>query len=489
MSCDIFTYKNNVASKPFVKSNNFIMNEKNNLCKSVSNIFENHISDHHHVSSAGISQKTVKDITPISNADSNQNTPKDQNIEKEAKLLFNNSVYDNLPPILLPLIDLYQKDDAKRDVALISLLTHLSACCHFVHGVYHDRDCYPNLISMQIGAAASGKGEALWAKQIIESVDEVFMDPKNNMKKFIISGNTSRAMLISRLQANEGVGIISESEGDTIAENYKSEWGNLSSILRCAYQNESISSERKGSNEITYIKNPRFSMNVTMTPKQLKSLVNERENGLYSRVLFYNLPGGSEFTSPKPKTGVNSKNLACKAIASEVKKWYTLLRSNDLSFELNDNQWLLFTQFWKERHENLKSQSEVNNDDIIFRIALSSFKIAMVLSAIRLKEIPSTGIVKCLDKDLNSALSLSDTLLHHSINTSNLLMQFNTIPVIHSEFLRSLPNEFSSKEFIELASSFQISERTSRRKLNLLTENNYLTKTKHGQYKINKNDK
>lgn len=466
------------------------MNYNENInCRSVSHIFENHSSDQHHVSSAGIAQKIVNDINPNNEEESLQDSSKDQNIEEESKLVFDNYVYDNLPPILLPLIDLYPKDDPKRDVALISLLTHLSACCHFVHGVYHDRDCYPNLISMQIGPAASGKGEALWAKQIIESVDEVFMDPRNNMKKFIISGNTSRAMLISRLQANEGVGIISESEGDTIAENYKSEWGNLSSILRCAYQNESISSERKGSNEITYIKNPRFSMNVTMTPKQLKSLVNERENGLYSRVLFYNLPGGSEFTSPKPKTGVNSKNLACKAIASEVKKWYSLLRSNDMSFELNENQWLLFTEFWKERHENLKSQSEVNNNDIIFRIALSSFKIAMVLSAIRLNEIPSTGIVKCLDKDLEVALSLCETLFHHSINTTNVLMKYQNKPVIHSEFLKYLPDEFSSKEFIDLATSFQISERTSRRKLNLLTENNYLTKTKHGQYKINKNDK
>ncbi len=150
-------------------------------------------------------------------------------------------VYENLPEMLRPLLNEYKKNDPRRDVALISLITHLSGACHFVSGTYHERDYYPNLISFQLGAAASGKGEAIWAKEVIESIESIFQDPHNPRKKFIIAGNNTRAMLYERLTSNNGVGLISETEGDVISENYKSDWGNLSSILRCAYQNESIS--------------------------------------------------------------------------------------------------------------------------------------------------------------------------------------------------------------------------------------------------------
>lgn len=62
-------------------------------------------------------------------------------------------------------------------------------------------------------------------KEIIESIEVVFQEADNPMKKFIIAGNNTRAMLYARLTANNGVGVISETEGDVIADNYKSDWG------------------------------------------------------------------------------------------------------------------------------------------------------------------------------------------------------------------------------------------------------------------------
>ncbi|MBK8700936.1 MAG: hypothetical protein IPN29_15910 [Saprospiraceae bacterium] len=121
-------------------------------------------------------------------------------------------VYNNLPEMLKPLLDTYKVNDPKRDVILIALITHLSGASHFISGNYHDRDYYPNLISFQLGAAASGKGEAIWAKEIIESIEVVFQEADNPLKKFIIAGNSTRAMLYARLTANNGVGVISETE-------------------------------------------------------------------------------------------------------------------------------------------------------------------------------------------------------------------------------------------------------------------------------------
>lgn len=398
-------------------------------------------------------------------------------------------VYENLPAILQPLLNEYQENDPKRDVALISLITHLSGACHFVSGTYHERDYYPNLISFQLGAAASGKGEAIWAKEVIEIIESIFHDPHNPRKKFIIAGNNTRAMFYERLASNDGVGLISETEGDIISENYKSDWGNLSTILRCAYQNESISIERKGNKELINIKHPRFATNVTMTLEQLSSLVNERENGLFSRILFYYLPNKGGFTCPKPKTGGSSKKLASIETSNLVNDWYNLLHTQELTFELNDDQWSHFTSFWLEKEAEFNSQYGDTITDVFFRNALSSFKIAMVLSTIRLNLVPLYGIVTCLDIDLNAALILAETLFHHSMLAAGILGNNEKKIDIGLNFIKELNQDFTTKDFVNLATVQGMSERTAMRKLNKMIESNLITKTSHGLYKFNNNEK
>ncbi|MBK8700937.1 MAG: DUF3987 domain-containing protein [Saprospiraceae bacterium] len=265
--------------------------------------------------------------------------------------------------------------------------------------------------------------------------------------------------------------------------------GNLSSILRCAYQNESISSERKGNKELIHIKHPRFAMNVTMTMEQLSSLVNERENGLFSRILFYYLPSRSGFTCPKPKTGENCKKTASTKMKKMVKEWYELLHSEELTFAFSDKQWDIFTHFGKKKKNLFIAQYGDKNTDIIFRTALSSFKIAMVLSAIRLNKIPTDGIVTCLDKDLNSALIIAETLFHHSMMAADILEKKNKKTNTDTNFIKQFSNEFTTKDFTTLASTQGMSERNAMRKLKMLIESNLITKTAHGQYKINKNGK
>lgn len=429
--------------------------------------------------------KTSVDSTIVDPTIVDKDTTVEANINETIKPsgeVFSYSIYEDLPPFFAPLMDLYDLNDPKRDVALISLITHLSAACHFISGNYNERDYYPNLFSFQIGAPASGKSEAIWGKEIIESIDEVVSDPKNPLKGFIIAGDTSRAMLLAKLSANNGTGIISETEGDSITQNYKSDWGNFSAQLRAAYQNETIRADRKGSMDPIRIKKPRFGMNVTMTPGQLSALVKERENGLFSRILFYFLSEEGKFTNPKPKPGGNSKKAACAKMAKDVKQWYTLLQTQELKFEMSEEQWDRFTKFWEDKDLIFKAKYGDNNSDIHRRIALSSFKILMVLSSIRLVEIPTSGVVTCLDKDLETALSIAETLFHHSMEVADILATGSKKANPKLRFIDDLSDDFAYKDFMDLAAAHGVSERTASRDLKKLVENNFIIKTSHGRY-------
>ncbi len=402
--------------------------------------------------------------------------------------VFSQKIYENLPTFFSPLMDLYDVNDQTRDVALLSLIAHLSAACHFLGGTYHDHFVFPNLLSIQLGAAASGKGEAKWGKMIIESIDEFIQDPKDAMKGFIIAGDTSRAMQITRLHANDGVGIISETEGDTITQNYRSDWGNLSAALRASYHNETLRVDRKGSKEVIKINRPRFSMNVNMTPGQLSSLIKERENGLFSRILFYFLSTSGRFRNPKPKAGGNSKKETCAQMGKVLKEWYKVFYKQELEFILSEDQWDKFSKHWEDLEIIFKEQYGEEITDIFIRMALSSFKILMVLSAIRLVEIPATGIVTCNDQDLTTALSLCETLFHHSMYAAGILGNNENKMDFDIKFIKELKQDFTTKDFVNLATVQGMSERTAMRKLNMLIESNFITKTAHGQYKINKHE-
>ncbi len=226
-------------------------------------------------------------------------------------------------------------------------------------------------------------------------------------------------------------------------------------------------------------------MNVTMTLEQLSSLVNERENGLFSRILFYYLPNKGGFTCPKPKAGGSSKKMASIETSNLVKDWYNLLHTQELTFELNDDQWSHFTSFWLEKEAEFKSQYGDTITDVFFRNALSSFKIAMVLSTIRLNVVPLYGIVTCLDIDLNAALILAETLFHHSMIAAGILVNKEKKIDIELKFIKDLDQDFTTRDFVKLATTNGMSERSAMRKLDRLVEKKLITKTAYGQYKIN----
>ena len=96
--------------------------------------------------------------------------------------------------------------------------------------------------------------------------------------------------MLSILSDNDGIGLLFETEGDTLSQTLKSEHGNYSDLLRKAFHHEMISMSRRKDREYVEIDNPRLSVVLAGTPEQVRRLIPDAENGLLSRFIFYFIP-------------------------------------------------------------------------------------------------------------------------------------------------------------------------------------------------------
>ncbi|HAH23070.1 MAG TPA: DNA primase, partial [Prolixibacteraceae bacterium] len=82
---------------------------------------------------------------------------------------------------------------------------------------------------------------------------------------------------------------IFETEGDTLAQAFKSDYGNYSDGFRKAFHHETISYYRRTDREFVEIDNPCLSTVLSSTPKQVAILIPNAENGMLSRFIFYHM--------------------------------------------------------------------------------------------------------------------------------------------------------------------------------------------------------
>ncbi len=403
--------------------------------------------------------------------------------QNNEQILIPKQVYDILPRRVSILTDTYPMGEPTRDVALLTLLAHYSSICYGTSGVYHNQYYHPNLFVMVVGEAASGKGNAIFARRTLQDIDNYTLDPLQAQKRFIIAGNNSRANLIYRLNANQGIGMISETEADAISINNRSDWGNSSSDHRCAFQNERISMERAVDKRVIVIDKPRYAMSVTMTPGQVANMVGDRENGLFSRILFYTLDRQPEFTSPQSSGVASNRNEIVSDLSLEVLEWYKKFEDITHDFVLSDNQWSDFTNFWQCRFKVWTDMYGQNESDLIFRLGLSSFKIAMILHTIELDHPIENKIIQCKDEFLEASLTICELLFYHGLKVTDYLDKPKiSINTSISKILAAIPNTFSTQEFLNAAFKFNMAERTAKRYLHGLVQDKVLIKIKHGVF-------
>jgi hypothetical protein len=300
--------------------------------------------------------------------------------------------------------------------------------------------------------------------QTSETGGEVEFPRKPDFRILFFPGNISSASIIDLLEKCEGSGIICETEADTLSNSLKKEWGNFSDILRKAFHHEPVSLSRKTRNEFIEISSPKLSVALSGTPSQVKALIPSADDGLSSRFIYYLFKEVPVWKDVSPSDKPNLTDYFAQ-VGEVVKNLANFTERYPTEFDLAENQWFslnnLGTKWLKEIY------AFVSEDAIsaVKRLGLITFRFAMILSVIRKFErnIQDTKII-CEDEDFNTAVTLLEVYIEHSI------LMFCELPKSKEQvvdpnikrFFLALPSgrTFARQEALKIGDSLGIKPRT-----------------------------
>ena len=401
-------------------------------------------------------------------------------------------IYENLPEILRESAGLFE-DEIEKDVFLIGSIAVLSGCFPNIEGIYFDERHSAHLYAFITAPAGSGKGKMKWSRFFGQAIHEQMvektkaerlayedeMEKYNNLTRqerldgerpneplrrmFFIPANSSSSAFIQALADNNFTGVIFETEADTLANTFKQEWGNFSDVLRKSFHHESTSLFRRKDNEFIEIENPHVAIALSGTPRQVQNMMPDVENGLFSRFLYYAFEDSSDFKNPFISHRQVDYIEFFKLQGQRIFKLYQKLCSlrNPISFSLTQEQGRLFTgQFdmmLKRSKLLLGNDFEAN----VKRLGLITFRIAMVLSALRIldeRELPKQ--IVCNDTDFSIALRVATTLEKHAIAVYQNLPN-NELKGERLKFYEALPDKFNRQTYLKTAVAIGLKEKTA----------------------------
>jgi hypothetical protein len=429
------------------------------------------------------------------------------------------SVYDNLPPTLLECCKVFP-DPREKDVFLTGALAILSGCLPNVSGEYSGSLVYPNLFSFILAPAASGKGALKFAKVLAnkyhsKTLAKSVQDKKDydvkmaaskkgsrktnltfigglpkepKFKVVYIPANTSNAKVIYHLEHNDGRGIVCETEADTLGQTFKNEWGAYSDMMRKAFHHETISVSRKTDSEFIEVNEPKLSVALSGTPKQVFGIINSAEDGLFSRFIFYVFKTESIWLDPSPKGNPINLTSFFNNQSQRILEMVEFFEDEEMAFHLTDEQWEELNTEFKTFLEQVNTFVSEDALSVVKRLGLILYRFCMIFSALRKFENNSRNKeIYCSDVDFKTALALTKVYLEHS------LMMFNNLPkqgeqgVFKSSknkqmFFDALPDSFQRKEAVELGEMFEMKPRSVDSFLQTCV-GKYLEQPKSGFYK------
>lgn len=428
---------------------------------------------------------------------------------------FSTSLIPQLPQFLQQVVK-HTKTDQEKDIMILGAITAISACLPKIYGIYDGDKVYSNLYLFVTAAAASGKGKLKFCKRLVYKIHKAMREEaklmeaeynaelaqynKNkakdeNLKKpqkppirmLFIPANNSSTGMFQLLYDSKGRGLIFETEADTLAKNFKTDYGDYSDGFRNAFHHETIKYFRRTDREYVEIEEPCLSCALTGTPKQVLALMPNAENGLFSRFMFYQMPTS---TTWKNVFAINTKkglNEYYDQLGNEFYELYRQLITNtEIQFSYTEEQQEVFNQFFSKINLYYLNVNPLEYNSSIKRMGIIAFRISMILTVLRILE---TGDVSnplyCSDEDFQSTLTIVKALIKHSSKV------YSSLPVDKSainyknkkeQFIDSLPLRFSTQDYISYASKLDITQKTAERYITNLCKTNFLVRESQGNY-------
>ena len=427
---------------------------------------------------------------------------------------FSKDVYSLLPDFLMQIIN-KAKNFEDADLLTLGAITALSACLPNVSGIYDEREVFPNLFLFVSAQASAGKGRLTLCRHLVKPIhdnlkqlyalemeeykrkqNEYVLDKKNNeppveppIKTLLIPANSSSTAVYQMLNDNNGTGLIFETEGDTLANTFKSDYGNFSDGFRKAFHHEMISYTRRKDREYVELARPRLSAVLSGTPRQIISLINDSENGLFSRFIFYKMNFLISWRDVFAKTEQPLDDYFLNLGNQFFAFYQTLQNSQPIRFSFTQPQQEEFNAFFEKKQNEFYY---IFGEDIIAsvrRLGLITFRIAMILTTLRIMEGKDIAqVIVCDDTDFRTALIMAEVLLKHTgkvfgnlpVNEENSSNSGQTI--IRQKFFDSLPPEFDRRTYLAIAERLNMPPKTAEKQITRLCEKGKLKHTSHGCY-------
>jgi hypothetical protein len=311
-------------------------------------------------------------------------------------------------------------------------------------------------------------------------------EPKEKM--LFLPANNSSTGIFQLLDDSDGKGLIFETEGDTLALIFKTDYGNYSDGFRKAFHHENISYYRRTNREYVDIQTPRLSAVLTGTPRQIVNLIPDAEDGLFSRFMYYRFSLTNIWSDVFQKQTNNGFEDYFNSLGRRYFELYRHLTSiQEREFQFTQAQQIQFNQkfeAWQTEFINLLGPESVAN---VRRLGLICYRTAMIMTVLRIID---TGEMQdtfyCSDVDFTNVMKIGNVLLEHA---KTVYLQLLTSPkkmkqeTMKDRFYNLLPDEFLRKEAIEIAAKLNIKPRTADKYLNELTPLNLLKDPVYGKYK------
>ena len=461
---------------------------------------------YHHLHQVGIKPKQQQQVVEVS-----------QHPEEEKQPLptIPTTVYNNIPTFLQQVVKPSDSNE-ERDILLLGALTAFSACFPKLFGVYDQRKVFSNLYLFVTAPASAGKGRLNQIKNLVNPVHKEKREQSKTLKQqhqvematynmnkgksetmekpskppermLFIPANNSVTGVYQLISDNEGRGLIFETEGDTLAQAFKSDYGNYSDGFRKAFHHETISYYRRTDREYVDIERPCLSTVLSGTPKQIQALVPSAENGLFSRFMFYYMNIKPTWKNVFQTDTTNGLDEYYDQLGKEFFGLYKTLKNNpDIEVRLTTEQQQKFNVFFEKlqtKYLNLQPDDYIAT---VRRLGLIAFRIIMLFSVFRIMEDGDVNQVRyCEDIDFENTLEMISVLVKHSSKV------FNDLPIEQKEvkranrkerFLEALPYQFTRQDYLNIADKNKIPHKTAEGYITKFVEAGLIHREAHNNY-------
>ena len=438
---------------------------------------------------------------------------------------FSHSIRSNLPSIMQRIVE-DSSSDVDADILILGSLTVFSACIPNVYGVYDRREVFANLFLFVTARASAGKGRLSLCRHLAAPLHQALHDKhKKLLKKYeaaqaayvvsrkkgiavppkeppfltlFLPANSTATVVYQTLAQNDGVGLLFETEGDTLANAFNSDLGNYSDGFRKAFHHETISYLRKKDHEYVEIVKPKFSAVLSGTPQQVFNLIPDAENGLFSRFIFYVMETELVWHNTFATHGCTTADEKFKKIGKDFCAFLKKFPTRPIQFTLSRSQMDQFYIFFEATQLRYAQQY---GDEIVAsvrRLGLILFRFAMILTVLRQMDKAPKKTKKdvrqlvCSDIDFDSALSMVKVLLQHSAAVFQSLPRNPKTPILkgrqllaaeaREKFLAALPDTFDRPTYLKVADTLNIAVKTAERYLADFCKSGQLSHPANGQY-------